>query len=370
MSIARDPIGWWDGLDRPLRHLPRAAAAFLCLLLGALMVWAVLAPNMSSGAHQGPATEQVELEEGDGDLALYSRISDRVIAGEDYYTAAMDEQRSGNYPTRPFVTVRPPTLAILHATIGTQAVSLTLKALLPIAILLFMARLKGQVLPVERAGAGIAMLFGGAGVIIPEAYLIHEIVAGLLLSLAFASYRPHRWWPALLLAGMALAVRELAAPFVFLWLAFALLQRRWSEAVGIGLLLALFGVGMYLHYLGVEAQRLPGDVASQGWNALAGPILPLTALSRLTVLLLFPLWLAVPLAILPLLGWIGLGRTMGLFAAIWFTGFFTAMALFARPENFYWVQLTLPIYLAGLAFAPRAVVDLFTAARGQKPTLS
>ena len=72
-----------------------------------------------------------------------------------------------------------------------------------------------------------------------------------------------------------------------------------------------------------------------------------------------------PLAILPLLGWLGLGRRLGLFATMWFTGFFTAMALFARPENFYWAQMVLPLYFAGFAFAPRALADLLAAARGK-----
>ncbi len=110
---------------------------------------------------------------------------------------------------------------------------------------------------------------------------------------------------------------------------------------------------------------MPGDAVSQGWDAFAGIGLPLLALSKLTALLILPLWLAAPLAVLPLLGWLGLGGRLGLFAALWFAGFFAAMALFARPENFYWVQLTLPAYLAGFAFVPRALSDLTLAIRGR-----
>ncbi|MDE1467226.1 hypothetical protein [Aurantiacibacter sp. D1-12] len=361
----RDPIGWWTGLERPFRHLPRGVAITVLALLVAAMAW--------SGFSMVPGDEPTEileiadedLEEGDGDLALYERISDRVIAGENYYAAAMDEQRAGNYPTKPFVTVRLPTLAMLHSWIGRDAFGIVLLLGLPAAILLLMAQLTGKVAPSERVGAGIAMLLGGAGLIIPDAPLIHEVVAGLLLSLALAIYRPDRWWPALIFAAMALAIREIAAPFVLLWLAFAVAEKRWKEALAVAALLITFAVGMYLHYLGVEAQRLPGDVASQGWDALAGPILPLTALSLLTILLVLPPWLAAPIAILPLMGWIGMGHRLGLFAALWFGGFFTAMALFARPENFYWVQLTLPVYLAGLALAPRAIADLLASGRGK-----
>lgn len=356
----------FEAIERPLRALPRwAAGAVLALLLG-VMVWSVIETLPGDAAPQGVASVATDLAEGDGDLALYQRISDRVTAGENYYEAALEEHRAGNYPAFPFFTVRLPTLASLHGLISEAGVAMVLFLLLPAVIMLMMHRLKGQVSPPERVAAGIAILLASAGVIIPEAPLIHELVAGLLLSIALVLYQPERWWPSLLLLALALAVRELAVPFALLWLAFAAMQRRWKEAGAIIALLGLFAIGMYLHYLGVTAHRLPGDGVSQGWDSFAGPILPLTALSKLTVLLLAPLWLAAPLAVLPLMGWLGLGGRLGLFASLWFTGFFIAMALFARPENFYWVQLTLPAYLAGLAFVPRALADLGHAMKGAK----
>lgn len=368
MNSFRDPVGWWEGQDRPLALLPRWAALALLILTAAIMAWgaATVAP-VAQAAIPTEATGDAGSADGKGgDLALYTRISERVIAGEDYYAAAMAEQRAGNYPTRPFVTVRLPTLAMIHRAIGLEGANMLLLVLLVAAILLFMHNLRYLALPLERVGAGILLMLGGAAAITPEAGLIHELLAGMLLTLALALYQPSRWWPALIAAGLALAVRELAAPFVLLWLAFAVSRRRWAEASGVAALLALFAAGLYLHYLGVEAQRLPGDAASQGWDAFAGVSLPLLALSKLTALLILPLWLAVPLAVLPLLGWLGLGGRLGLFAAIWFAGFFTAMALFARPENFYWVQLTLPAYLAGFAFVPRSVADLIAAIAGRK----
>lgn len=363
--MVHDPVRWREGLERPLRHLPRSAAIALLVVFAAVMAWSAVSFLPGDSATLEASAASTDLDEDDGDLALYERISDRVVAGEDYYAAAMAEQRAGNYPTRPFVTVRLPTLAMMHRWIGRDAVGLILTLSLPIAILLLMHQVRGNVRPPERVGAGIAMLLGGAGVIIPEAPLIHELVAGLLLSLALAIYSPTRWWPSLIFAALALSVRELAAPFVLLWLAFAASQRRWKEAAGVAGVLVIFVMGMYLHYLGVEAQRLPGDAISQGWDALAGPALPLLALSKLTALLLLPTWVAAPLAILPLLGWLALGGRLGLFATLWFAGFFTAMALFARPENFYWAQLTLPIYLAGFAFVPRALADLTASAKAK-----
>ncbi|WAT16772.1 hypothetical protein OZN62_07405 [Aurantiacibacter sp. MUD11] len=351
-----DPLTWWNSLGRPLARLPRWGALAVLAVLLATMAWSVVAVAPVDQAE----TAQVEAKPDttEGDIALYARISERVAAGEDYYVAAMDEQRARNYPTRPFVTVRLPTLAWLHNSIGPDGVRMLALLLLLGCLWGLHQRLNGKVEMAERVGALFMLALGGAAVAAPLAGLLHEVLAGALLSLAFLLYDRERWWPSLLAAGLALAVRELAVHFVLLWLAFALVGKRWREVAALVGLLGLFSIGMYLHYLGVEAQRLPGDPASQGWDAFTGLALPLMALSRLTALLVLPVTVAAPLAVLPFLGWLGQGGRLGLFATLWFAGFFTAMALFARPENFYWAQLVLPAYFAGLAFAPRALADL------------
>lgn len=373
-AVARPSlIGRWDALGRPFVHLPRWAAGLALALLVAAMGWSVLATAPIDQAERGriaakaaaratPARQDTGPGQAKGDLALYRRIAGRVSLGEGYYAAAMDEQRRSNYPTRPFVAVRQPTLAMLQAAIGVAGVRILEMGLVLACLWAAHARLQGRVTMPERVGALILLAAGGAAVAVPLAGLIHELWAGLWLTLALLVYRRDRWWPALIAAALALAVRELAAPFVLLWLAFALADRRWREAGAVAALLALFAGGMTLHALAVEAQRLPGDPASQGWNALAGYGLPLMALTRLTGLLTLPVQLAAPIAILPLIGWAAIGGRLGLFATLWFAGMFTMVALFARPENFYWVQLVLPAYGIGLAFAPRGLSELIRAA--------
>ena len=117
-------------------------------------------------------------------------------------------------------------------------------------------------------------------------------------------------------------------------------QRRWREAAAVATLLALFAVTLTLHAQAVMAGQLPGDKPTPGWTGMMGPVMPLAGIARLSPLLLLPGWLAGPLALLPLLGWIGLGGRLGLFATLWFLGLATAVALFARPENFYWAPPT------------------------------
>jgi hypothetical protein len=360
----------WDALGRPFAHLPRWAAALALALLAAAMGWSALAtapgdqPERASVAAM-PSISPNPQGRAKGDMALYARIAARVTAGEGYYSAALDEQRAGHYPTRPFVAVRLPTLAMLQAVIGVDGVRYAQMALVLACLWALNRREAPLAAWPERLGASALLALGGGAALNPVAGLDHDFSAGLCLTLALLLYRRERWWPALIGAALALAMRELAAPFVLLWLAFALAEQRWREAGAVAVLLALFAGGMALHFAAVEAGRVPGDLASQGWTALAGYRLPLTALAHLTGLRLLPVSLAAPLAILPLVGWAAIGGRIGLFALLWFAGLFTMMALFARPENFYWVQLALPAYGVGLAFAPRGLFDLFQSAAGR-----
>ncbi len=362
-------IGRWDALGRPLPHLPRWAAALVLAVLAAAMAWGAVATAPVEHAERATnpitATTAGKPAKGKGDLALYSRIAERVADGEAYYPAAMDEQRHSNYPTKPFVAVRQPTLAWLQWLIGVGGVRYFEMGLVAACIVALQMRLASLVSMPERLGAVVLLVLGGAAVLVPLGGLIHELWAGLWLTLALLIYREDRWWPALIAAAMALAVRELSLPFVLLWLAFALAGKRWREAAGVAALIALFAASMWLHYLAVEAGRLPGDPVSQGWDAMAGYGLPLMALRRLTGLAYLPVSISAPLAILPLIGWIGVGGRFGLFALLWFAGLFSMIALFARPENFYWVQLALPAYGIGFAFAPRALFDLWRGAARQ-----
>ena len=346
-------------LQRPLRHLSRGGALAVLLVVLATLVWSVAALHLPAST-DGSTPQAVE--PGSGDFALYARIADRVAEGNSYYSAALDEQRAADFPTRPFITVRLPTLAWLNAALGREGTRVLAIALLFAAILAWQRALADRSIAV-RIAATVLVFLGGLAAFEPRAGLSHELIAGLLLALALALWRTQHWTIALLPLAAALAVRELALPFALLWLGLAVLERRWREAAALARLLAIFAIGLGLHYLAVEAVRLPGDRASPGWAGLEGPGLVLVALVRFTPLIALPGWLAGPLAMAPLLGWAALGGRLGLLAFAWFAGFMAMMAVLARTDNFYWALLLLPAYAAGLAFVPQGVADLIAALR-------
>ncbi|WP_053833455.1 hypothetical protein [Croceibacterium atlanticum] len=361
MGAIPDPVGWWVSLGRPLRALPRAAALFVLIGTALLLVYGA----SSVGSLYQELAEQRGQKSAEqdffGDVDLYETINRRMAGGEGYYEAALAEHRAHDYPARPFVTVRLPTLAWTNQLWGASGWRILAPALLGAIIFSFIGALSGLTLAVERAGAALLLAAAGMGVFYDRAGFMHELVAGLLLSLSLGLYRPHRWWPSLLAAGAALAVRELALPFILLWAAFAASQRRWAELAALAGLFLLFAAGMALHAWNVAEMRLPGDAATPGWAGMLGLPYLLTSIGQLTLLLALPPALAGPLALLPILGWIALGGRLGFFASLWFIGFGMAVALFARPNNFYWVLLLLPAYMAGLALVPRAVADLVAA---------
>jgi len=253
--------------DEPLRQLSRAAARAMLALLLAVMAWSALAvPKMVLVDQQAQATKS---EDSIGDFALYKLIAGRVEAGEPYYQAALTEQRAHDYPTRPFVTVRLPTLAWGHGALGQTGMRIAVSLLMLAVIGLFVWRFAGTLHRYEVAAGALTLVLGGAAVFNDLAAHSHDLVSGILLSLALLAYYPDRWWPSLALAGLALAVRELALPFVLLWLGFAALQGRWREFLAISVLLLLYGGALYFHAQAIAALVLPGDKPSPGWSGLA-----------------------------------------------------------------------------------------------------
>ncbi|WP_066557621.1 hypothetical protein [Croceicoccus bisphenolivorans] len=348
--------------ERPFRGIRPVLAAVVLVFLAVLTIASAAMPGADIAAPDLPvAASQADTgESGKSDLDLYRRIGNRVAAGDDYHAAAANEHRAANYPMRPFFVVRLPTLAWFYAFAGDAGV-------LAVTMLLLFANAFAWSARADSAGERVAtvllVLVAGAALINPDIRLLHDMWAGLLLSLSLALWRPGRWWPALLLAALALFIRELALPFVLLWVAFAIFARRWREVAMLGAVLVLFAVGLAAHADAVAAIRLPGDLASPGWSGMSGPAVYFEGLHMLTMLVLAPAWISGPVAVLGLFGFLSTGGRTGWFAALWLIGLVVMMALFARAGNWYWAALALPLPLVGLALAPRGFADLILSLR-------
>ena len=188
--------------------------------------------------------------------------------------------------------------------------------------------------------------------------------SGMLIALSLGLHRPGRnWLGAVLAAGLALAIREHALPYVMLMAATALWRREWKEsAAWLALIVAFFaylGVHLYL----VAQQVRPDDVMGPNWLVLRGMSGWLSSIVLSSNLRFLWHWVAGPVVLLMVLGWAGWKSPLGSTSTLLFLGYGLLFMLAGRADNFYWGAVIAPVMFAGLAFMPRAVSSLAKAAR-------
>ena len=306
----------------------------------------------------------------DADLELYRRVTTRVASGESYYTAAAEEHRAAGFPLHPPLTVRLPTLAWASAFLGETGLLIAAGVLWVALLSAWWWRFAEE--PGGERHILIALLLVFVGTVMglkPHYLALHEVWSGTLMALALALHRPGgdlvKWIPAGCVAALALAIRELALPFVLLLGALAVLRRDWREAGAWGLLVAVFAVALLAHVNAVEAVTHESDGASAGWLALRG-IAGWTG----NIVLASPLWLlpemvAAPLALLPLIGWAGWKSDLGLTGFLLYLGYGVMFMIAGRADNFYWGLMVVPAYFMGLVHLPRACASLWNSAKGR-----
>ncbi len=339
--------------DSRFEGLSLWTARLILLLLAAAML-ASLIP--ASRTVQAPPART---EQDDSDLILYQAIVKRVQAGESYYSAATKEQRARNYPLRPFVTVRLPTLANLIAALGNWGAKALLLSIWAAAIFAWRARLLPHASSSASATAAALLLFASVGPIMSTHYLtMHEFWAGGLLTLSLGMYRPERWLPSVVAASLALMMREHVLPFVLLMMASALWHRRWPEArawtvavLGFALL-----IGAHMHF--VTALTLASDKASPGWAEFAGISGALSYFYQGSWFRILPdLW-SYPLIILSLFGWLSWRHPLGLMTSLLLLGYGLMFMMIGRANTFYWALIVGPLLGMGLIFLRIAIPDL------------
>lgn len=338
----------------PTRFQGWSRAPALALLAALLTLMAVVTWSPATA----PAPKLRSSPAQQSDLQLYRDIIAGVASGRDYYTVAANELRKGNYPLKPFFTFRLPTHATAYALIGERPLVLVIWALSVALILAWWLRLR-PCLPLSLTGLAMFLLAGGlGGMLQPQTGLFHESWAALLLALMVAVYRSDRFWPAVILGGAALMIRELALPMILAMGGLALLEKRWREAAAWSLVVAMFGIYLTLHANWVSQVVLPADPPSPGWSGLNGLQFALKSIAKVTFGIRLPDALALGLLVLSLFGWASVRTGWALRATLLIAGYSAMLALLARADTFYWALIPAPLAFVGLAFVPKALSDL------------
>jgi hypothetical protein len=338
----------------------RAAAALTLAVTIGLLLCALVVTS-----RQGPISNT----DGPGDWAFYERVVDRMQAGEPYYAAATQEQRERGYPLRPFITVRMPTLATALAALPSQE---SRQALLIILALTTVGAWAWRLhkLRLGPAHCAIALLLVGLGVmpvVSPVCLNYHEAWAGLLIALSLAVRSERAWIASVIVGFAAVMIRELAAAYLLAMLVLAMKDRRWSEAGGWFVALAVWAAALAVHAAMLRELILPTDFASAGWLKFNGLDFLLHAAS---FNLISSLGSAVVGLLLPLslLGLVMLRCPHGERVALTVGGYALAFMAIGRLDNVYWGLLIAPLWPLGLVFLPAAITALLR--RAASPALA
>ncbi len=358
-------------------NLPRLGVAIVLLVfLAALGIGLTQANHIRDGrsvpGHSDPKNN---------DLTLYRAIVDHVKHGEPYESAAVREQRKGHYPLRPFIVVRPPTLAVMLSWAPSEQIcDLSLAALGVITMIACTLRLRAS-LPqfgVLTLATIVLLLFSGVGAPlegglvstfkqIPGApgpalpgglSLLHEAWAGLLIALSFVLRTEKRYAVSVALALLAALMRELAMPYLAVMAVTALMERRRGEAAAFAAALAISLVALAAHAQALSGLVRPDDLKSPGWVKFGGWNFILATTKWNLIAIGVGKWIAFLLVPMALLGSLRFKNPFGLRLAAILFGYTAGFMVIGRPENDYWGLMILPMASIGLAIAPWAVADL------------
>lgn len=364
----RDTVKAWSAIEAPdagsrFDGWRRRPAIVVLALVGLLIIYGILT---SGSVHDAPKVP----DGGRTDTDLYSAIIARVHDGENFYSAAADEQRAGGYPLRPAIVVREPTLAyagaVLGGSTGLQRILIALGAIMSIAMIERLERLA----PGRYSWWASVVLTGlfASSLFEPTYSVLHEAWAAMLILLALLSRSLPTFWPSVIFGFLAVAVRELALPLLVVMAFFAWREGKSNEAKAWLAAIALFVLGYAAHMALVLSVTGATDPESQGWLRFGAWSFDLSTVRSPTVLSFAPAWVTAVVVPLALLGWASRRSEIATRVVALLALYFLAFFIIGRPENWYWGILYVSLIGGGLAFAPSALVALIRASRSTVQT--
>ncbi|MFC3581582.1 hypothetical protein [Sphingomonas hylomeconis] len=363
MSRPLTPL-WLSAPSRfaALKPIPARWGLALLVLVLAASLTALASPGPPPVSHS-PATRADDM----ADVVLYESIVSGVRAGGNYYAVTAAALRTGNYPLRPFITFRLPTLAMVQSLLPAP-VTIALLYLLAAGVLLaWFVRLRPAFARAPPRAIAVILLAGGMAAFV-QADLVgfHEVWAGLLIALSLALRKPNRWVEAAAFGMIAMLIRETAVLYVGIMAMLAFAEGHRREAWGWVATLAIFAVVVTLHAYAVSQVVRPLDPTSPGWSGLLGFGFFVKTMTISTALNLAPAWLAALLVGLTLFGWAAWRDPLALRALATIGAYALLLGLFGRTDTFYWGLMIAPTILIGLAFLPDGLRDLIVAARDRR----
>lgn len=265
------------------------------------------------------------------DLMLFREVAARMTHGEAYYPAMGDELTIRGYPTGSVANWRTPLYLelVAHTPLALRGLLLLLGVLVVIDT--------GLVLRAVSTPAWLAGLLLQIGVVAAlwrgDLFVMPEPLTGALVALSVLVFL-RGWRETSVLLGMAaLFVRELAAPYVGVRLAWAVWRREWREAILWALGLGIYGLYVLWH-IGQVHQAMPAQPTWHpvSWIQFGGLRFVLATVRANAWLTMLPWWMT-PFALVAAL--LGAWKAPPV-VSLSIVGYFMAFAIVGLPFNWYW----------------------------------
>lgn len=296
------------------------------------------------------------------DLLLYRSIVERISKGETYYYVTGEELRARGYASHSVFNWRLPTLACLLGHLASARLRRALAAMPAfLNLLLWMMVFHRRQFSLTQLVAGGLLLAGPVLYsLLPDPYLLHEVWAGTLIMLSLAAHG-RGWRYASVLCGiLALLLRELTLPFVFVMLVLAYRDGYRGEALAWLIGAAVFGGGLLLHWSIVNKFITENDLALRGgWIVFGGWRFILDTAGMQPALLIARPWVTavvLPVALLGLAAWRDpLGSRVAATVGIYILAF----CIVGLPCNKYWGLMYAHLVPLGFLSLPHALRNLW-----------
>lgn len=292
----------------------------------------------------------------DGDVAAYQELLGRLRTGTPYYAAVGSVLRTRHYASREIFNWRTPAFFLAIAALPDR-VTHGLIVTLGLALCLLTFATSRTDSPIVRWVTVLAQLGILVLLIAPQAIVMSELWIGMLLGLSICAYRCQRWSAAVVVAVLALFLRELAAPYCVACAVLAVSRRHWREVAAWTVSACLYAFYYAIHAVHVAQYRLPTDQGhSSSWLEIGG-LYSLLAKVHFTYWLMMTPWPLTVVALILIVAGILNPRTVTpvRWSAVSFTLFFLVAG---KSFDTYWGLVAWPVWAMCCGFGAQYIVEL------------